>query len=148
MEEIPHRMLVRAENQLDIRLEEGYLINAQVFLTTEKDTTQLADFTPQLPNKFYLTANVEYDFPKEPVDFLFQFKRENNDTLFRVSVLDYQHLFVDDLQKEQLIAFDNYLYEYELSPDGSTFFIQSIFLMGFLQQSCTDTIWRPEKTNS
>jgi len=120
--EIPFRFLVRGDDKLDIRLEEGFIQSAKVFLTSGTDTTQLASFKPQLSNQFFLIANIDYTFPANEVDLLLELRKEYNDTIYQVPILDYQHQYVTDLQSEQLIAFDNYLYEYEISPDGSSFF--------------------------
>lgn len=120
--EIPFRFLVRGEDKLDIRLEEGFIQSAKVFLTDGQDTTELAAFKPQLSNQFFLIANIAYAFPTNEVDLLLELKKDFNDTIYQVPILDYRHQFVTDLQSEKLIEFDNYLYEYEISPDGSTFF--------------------------
>ncbi|MEM1134880.1 MAG: hypothetical protein AAGI07_03500 [Bacteroidota bacterium] len=119
---VSYKMLVKGDNLLDIRLGASQIAQGKVFITSGSDTSLLASFTPQLPNYANLTASIEYDFPSQPIDLLLQIKREQNDTIYNVPLLDYQHRFVDILKEEMLFEFDNYLQEFDLSPDNGMFF--------------------------
>ncbi|OEK01246.1 hypothetical protein BFP97_06855 [Roseivirga sp. 4D4] len=122
-ESIPFRLLVKGKDKLDIRLNESDLQQtAKVYITSGQDTTELAVFTPESLNRSLLTINIEHAFPQNEIDLLLEVRREYNDTIYQIPVLNYTHRYVNDIQSERLIEFDDFLYEYDLSPDGSTFF--------------------------
>lgn len=122
-ESIPFRLLVKGESRLDIHLNESLLQRtATVYITSAKDTTELAASIPQSLDKTTLSINIDHAFPENEIDLLLEVRREQNDTIYQIPILNYKHRYVNDIQSERLIAFDDYLYKYDLSPDGSTFF--------------------------
>lgn len=122
-ENIPFRLLVKGKDRLDIRLNERHLQKAAtVYITSGQDTTELAAFIPQTLDRTLLTINIEHAFPQNEIDLLLEVRREQNDTVYQVPILNYKHKYVNNIQSERLISFDDYLYKYDLSPDGSTFF--------------------------